>query len=66
MSLARSIGEFVGHIWRGVTADVSAETSNEKRELKQTVEERQAQASDGRTVTLRRTTIDEVEVREDR
>lgn len=54
--LARSLGEFVGHIWRGVTGDVS----RDKREVKRTVEEEERETEHGK-VTLRRTTIEEIE-----
>ncbi len=47
----RCLGEFVGHIVRAVTSNPST------REVNRTVEEK----TDG-NVTLRRTTIDEIEV----
>jgi hypothetical protein len=59
--LMRSLGEFVGHIWRGVTTDPRNDHRKDKRVLKKTVEEEER---DG--VTLRRTTIEEVEFRKDR
>jgi len=59
--LARSLGEFIGHIWRGVTRDVSRDT----REVRRTVGEEERDTPAGR-VTLRRTTIEEVEVQRDR
>jgi hypothetical protein len=49
-TLMRSLGEFVGHIWRGVKSDPS------KKTLRKTVEE-----VDKGGVTLRRTTIEEIE-----
>ncbi len=50
-SLMRSLGEFVGYIWGGVKANPSRKT------VKKTVEEEQRGG-----VTLRRTTIEEIEV----
>ena len=55
-SIARSVGEFVGHIVEGVKTD-PAETRS--TEVRRTVEET---TKDG--VVLRRTTIEEVELRE--
>ena len=55
-SLMRCLGEFVGHIIRAVKSD------SKTHEVNRTVEEN----TDGH-VTLRRTTIDEIEIRtEDR
>ncbi|RMH30321.1 MAG: hypothetical protein D6693_00715, partial [Planctomycetota bacterium] len=56
--LARALGEFVGHIWRGATRDLS----RERREVRRTVEHEERDTPRGR-VTLRRTTIEEIEVR---
>mgnify|MGYP001172365650 CR=1 FL=1 len=60
-SLARALGQFVGHIWKGVRADVSREA----REVDRRVEHHTAVDAQGRTVTLRRTTIDEIEITDD-
>jgi hypothetical protein len=57
-SLARSLGQFVGHIWKGVRADVSRNT----REVGRTTDETTTTDATGRPVTLRRTTIDEIEI----
>lgn len=53
-SLMRSLGEFAGHIIKGVRTPAEAET---RQQVSRTVEER---TEDG--VTLRRTTIDEIEL----
>lgn len=58
-SLARSLGEFLGHIWHGVKSDPSGA---ERKVVRHEVEEQQEQTADGR-VTLRRTTIEEIEIR---
>ena len=55
-TLARSVGEFVGHIVEGVKADPSKDRT---AEVRRTVEET---TQDG--VVLRRTTIEEVEFRD--
>lgn len=52
-SLMRSLGEFVGHIVHGVKSDPN------KKQVRKTVEEEQRG-----NVTLRRTTIEEIEVRQ--
>ena len=51
-SLMRNLGEFVGHIWRGVRSNPN------KKTVRKTVEE-----VDRDDVTLRRTTIEEIEIR---
>lgn len=60
-SLSRSLGEFFGHLWHGVTAD----PAREKKVIKREVEEETSPTPDGQ-ITLRRTTIEEVEIRRDR
>jgi hypothetical protein len=58
-SLARNLGEFFGHILRGAKTKVD-DKGNEvvRTEIKRTVEE-----DDRGDMVLRRTTIDEVELR---
>ena len=56
----RSLGEFFGHIMHAAKTDVSKPT--QRAVLRHDVEE-QEQAVEGGSVTLRRTTIEEVEVR---
>lgn len=58
--LARSLGKFFGHLKRGFTEDVS------RREVSRTVEHEDREGPDGTRVTLRRTTIEEMEVRDER
>ena len=55
-SIARSVGEFIGHIVEGVKTDPSEDRT---AEVRRTVEET---TQDG--VVLRRTTIEEVEFRD--
>lgn len=59
-SLMRSLGEFVGHITRAVRSD----PSREKHTVRSESVEQQQETSEG-VVTLRRTTIEEVEIRRD-
>lgn len=62
-SLARSLGEFFGHVWSGVRSD-PAKDAPVKETLRHEVEERTEAASGGR-VTVRRTTIEEIEYQPD-
>lgn len=59
--LMRSLGEFVGHIGRAIRSDPAREKSEVRRETE--VEERRGE--EGRVI-LRRTTIEEMEVRKER
>jgi hypothetical protein len=60
----RCLGEFVGHIWQGMRAEVAAERSR-RVEIRRETAEHHSTASDGRPgVILRRTVIDEVELKE--
>lgn len=62
-SLMRNLGEFFGHIAKGVKADTAA-ADVEKQEVRREVEEREETMPDGRKVTVRRTTIEEIEINE--
>lgn len=68
----RSLGQFFGHIGRGITSPVGGgagagegEAAGGPKTVRREVQEESATLADGRKVTLRRTTIDEVEVREE-
>lgn len=56
--LARALGEFVGHI----TGAVRTPSKTDVHRVSTRVEEARTTDEQGRPVTLRRTTIDEVEV----
>ena len=59
--LLRNRGEFVGHVWKGIRTDPAPKEGDAKRhEVKRTVEEEKQ----GR-MTLRRTTIEEIEYRDE-
>ena len=55
--LMRSLGEFFGHIIRGVKTDPS--------EPKRTVVRKQVEEEDQGDIVLRRTTIEEIEIKTD-
>ncbi len=57
-SLSHAVGQFFGHIWKGIRAD----TSRGSREVGRTTEETHSTDARGRSITLRRTTIDEIEI----
>lgn len=61
-SLLRSLGQFTGHIVSGITTKADAP---QRTETNRSIEEETRTTEDGRTVTLRRTTIEEVEVRDE-
>lgn len=56
-TIMRSLGEFCGHIVKAVKAD----PTRDKRTLRKTVEQ-----EDRGNVTLRRTTVEEIEFRDQR
>jgi hypothetical protein len=61
-SLMHNLGAFVGHVIRGIRTDPAAGGSGrERRVVRQDVQEETRDTPEGR-VTLRRTTIEEVEV----
>ena len=60
-TLMRSIGEFVGHIAHAVKTPAP---KGEKREVRREVEIEDRETAQGK-VTLRRTTIEEIEVQPD-
>lgn len=62
ISISRAVGQFFGHLWGASTKPVE----NTHREVVRN-ETQEAQGEiDGKKVVLRRTTIEEVEIREDR
>ena len=60
-SISRSLGEFVGHIWGGVTA--RPEGGVRREEIRREVEEEVRETASGEKVIARRTTIEEIEYR---
>ncbi|MFT5422797.1 MAG: hypothetical protein ACI89L_000566 [Phycisphaerales bacterium] len=61
----RSLGQFTGHVFGGIKAPATppATTSNTNQTHK-SVEEQATTDEQGRTVVLRRTTIEEVETKD--
>jgi len=57
----RSLGEFVGHIVRGVKSPADVPPGGDSRVLKHEVEEETRDTDAGR-VTLRRTTVEEIRI----
>ena len=55
-TIARSLGEFFGHIIAGVKSDPRADRQELRRETQE-----QTQEQPGGSVTVRRTTIEEIE-----
>lgn len=60
-SIMRSLGEFLGHVAHGFRADTGG--GRDRKVVRTATEERTADAPDGSKLVLRRTTIEEVEVR---
>ncbi len=65
-SLMRSLGEFVGHIWKGATAPVEGDNKHpdhaaRSQRLRIELEQEQRSTPQG-PVVLRRTTIEEIEL----
>jgi hypothetical protein len=58
-SLMRNLGAFVGNIWRGVATPA---TGAHKAEIRRDVEEETKETQDA-TLVVRRTTIEELEVK---
>ncbi len=56
-TIARSLGEFFGHIYKGFTTD----PAKPRREVSRSTQSETRQTPSGK-VTLRRTTIEEVEL----
>ncbi len=62
-NIVRNIGKFTGEIWRAIKSPVPT-SSKETHEVRRTVETEERQTDKGK-VTLRRTTIEEIEVETD-
>jgi hypothetical protein len=61
--LMRALGEFVGHIAKGITTDPSKPAAT-RQTVRERVEEETRETPEGKVI-LRRTTIEEIEVRRD-
>ena len=58
--LMRSLGEFFGHVVKGIKTDPAKE-----KETKRTVIKKEVQEEDQGDIVLRRTTIEEIEIKRD-
>ena len=58
--ISRAIGRFFGHLWHSTTQP--AQTDSESTIVSQTTEEADAEIN-GQRVTLRKTTIEEIEIK---
>ena len=66
-SIMRSLGQFFGHVIQGAKSDVRKPEDKQRVELKREVEEATRDAPPelgGGKMTVRRTTIEEIEVEE--
>jgi hypothetical protein len=59
-SIMRSLGSFMGHLWHSSTKELD---KTERQEVRRDVEEEVRETKDGRKVVVRRTTIEEIELR---
>lgn len=59
--LMRSLGEFVGHLWFAARTDPEKYPGKQRQRLRHDVSQSTAQTPSGK-VTLRRTTIEEMEI----
>lgn len=62
--LSRAIGRFFGHIWNAAAKPAPPDEPT-KQTVRKTTEETTGELG-GRPVVLRRTTIEEIEIRDDR
>ncbi|MEX0876396.1 MAG: hypothetical protein WD114_02960 [Phycisphaerales bacterium] len=66
ITISRAVGRFLGHLWGASTKPVPTEPDSEPRSRVVGHETTEAEGSiDGKKIVLRRTTIDEVEIREE-
>ena len=61
--LMRSLGEFFGHIVRGIRADPTAPAREQDPTPRRTIVRQEVRQEDRGNMILRRTTIEEVEIR---
>ena len=70
-SLMRNLGEFFGHITRGIKADTtdpadptkpSMQNHTQNRTVRKEVEQEEQLGPDGERIVLRRTTVEEIEI----
>lgn len=64
ISISRAVGQFFGHLWGASTKPVKKDEP-QRHEVRRETEEGEGEI-DGKKVVLRRTTVEEVEFKEDR
>ena len=64
ISISRAVGQFFGHLWGASTKPVKKD-GPQRQEVRRETEEGEGEIN-GKKVVLRRTTIEEVEFKEDR
>ena len=64
ISVTRAVGRFLGHIWGAASKPVPEENQTQSQVVDHRVEEAQGMIGD-KKIVLRRTTIEEVEIREE-
>ena len=65
ISVTRAVGRFFGHIWGATTKPIADDDPKESTQVISHEVQEAASDIDGKKVVLRRTTIDEIEVREE-
>ena len=60
-TIARSLGEFVGHLWQGVKSEPP---KAQRHEVRREVDEEVREGPQGQRVIARRTTIEEIEIQD--
>ena len=65
ISISRAVGQFFGHLWGASTKPVAKDDVSERHEVSRETHEAEGEL-DGKKVVLRRTTIEEVEFKEDK
>lgn len=63
ISISRSVGQFFGHLWGATTKPVDSEKS-QSQVVNQSHESAEGEL-EGKKIVLRRTTIDEIEIKEE-
>lgn len=63
ISISRSVGQFFGHLWGATTKPVNTEKT-QSQVVNQSQESTEGEL-EGKKIVLRRTTIDEIEIKED-
>ncbi len=65
ISISRAVGQFFGHLWGASTKPVGPDDAvGERREVRRETQETRGEL-DGKKVVLRRTTIEEIELKKD-